>query len=65
MDPQEILLRNGSVFPMRNWSKITGLPVEQVSRMMAGLPTYKMVDTCAAEFPAKHPVFLFHVGTGL
>jgi carbamoyl-phosphate synthase large subunit len=36
--------------------KITGLPAEQVEEM-AGLPTYKMVDTCAAEFPANTPYF--------
>jgi carbamoyl-phosphate synthase large subunit len=36
--------------------KITGLPNEKVETM-AGLPTYKMVDTCAAEFPANTPYF--------
>ncbi len=36
--------------------KITGLTLEQVEEM-AGLPTYKMVDTCAAEFPANTPYF--------
>ena len=36
--------------------KITGLSREKVEKM-AGLPTYKMVDTCAAEFPASTPYF--------
>jgi carbamoyl-phosphate synthase large subunit len=36
--------------------KITGLSTEKVEEM-AGLPTYKMVDTCAAEFPANTPYF--------
>ena len=36
--------------------KITGLSTEKVEEMV-GLPTYKMVDTCAAEFPANTPYF--------
>ena len=36
--------------------KITGLSLEHVEEM-AGEPTYKMVDTCAAEFPASTPYF--------
>jgi carbamoyl-phosphate synthase large subunit len=36
--------------------KITGLSTEKVEEM-TGLPTYKMVDTCAAEFPANTPYF--------
>ncbi|WP_342676149.1 carbamoyl-phosphate synthase large subunit [Methanofollis sp. UBA420] len=35
-------------------AELTGLPVDEVEKE-AGRPTYKMVDTCAAEFPAKTP----------
>ncbi|MDD4255371.1 MAG: carbamoyl-phosphate synthase large subunit [Methanofollis sp.] len=35
-------------------AELTGLPVDEVEKK-AGRPTYKMVDTCAAEFPAKTP----------
>jgi carbamoyl-phosphate synthase large subunit len=34
----------------------TGMSVEEVEAII-GLPTYKMVDTCAAEFPARTPYF--------
>ncbi len=37
-------------------AKITGMNVEQIEKI-AGLPSYKMVDTCAAEFPASTPYF--------
>ncbi|PKL68345.1 MAG: carbamoyl-phosphate synthase large subunit [Methanomicrobiales archaeon HGW-Methanomicrobiales-1] len=37
-------------------AKITGMNVDQVEKI-AGLPSYKMVDTCAAEFPASTPYF--------
>ncbi|WAC04063.1 MAG: carbamoyl-phosphate synthase large subunit [Methanoregula sp.] len=36
--------------------KITGISQEIIEEM-AGVPTYKMVDTCAAEFPASTPYF--------
>ncbi|MDD1656558.1 MAG: carbamoyl-phosphate synthase large subunit, partial [Methanomicrobiales archaeon] len=36
--------------------KITGQPWEEIEKL-AGEPTYKMVDTCAAEFPATTPYF--------
>jgi len=36
--------------------RITSLSLEQVEEM-AGEPSYKMVDTCAAEFPASTPYF--------
>ena len=37
-------------------AKITGLRIDDI-RITAGLPSYKMVDTCAAEFPASTPYF--------
>ena len=37
-------------------AKITGIGGEQLE-MITGLPSYKMVDTCAAEFPASTPYF--------
>ncbi|MHB8162762.1 MAG: carbamoyl-phosphate synthase large subunit [Methanoregula sp.] len=37
-------------------AKITGMNAEQIEKI-AGLPSYKMVDTCAAEFPASTPYF--------
>jgi carbamoyl-phosphate synthase large subunit len=39
--------------------EITALTGKSLSDVMAltGLPAYKMVDTCAAEFPAKTPYF--------
>jgi len=37
-------------------AKLTGLSSEAVSEI-SGLPSYKMVDTCAAEFPATTPYF--------
>jgi len=36
--------------------RITGLSLETIEEM-AGAPSYKMVDTCAAEFPASTPYF--------
>ena len=37
-------------------ARITGLRIDDI-RITAGLPSYKMVDTCAAEFPASTPYF--------
>ncbi len=37
-------------------AKITGIGNEQIEKIV-GLPSYKMVDTCAAEFPASTPYF--------
>jgi carbamoyl-phosphate synthase large subunit len=55
-EPQDILAAKRYGFSNAELVKITGLLVEQVEEM-AGLPTYKMVDTCAAEFPANTPYF--------
>jgi carbamoyl-phosphate synthase large subunit len=36
--------------------KLTGKSQDEIEKL-AGLPSYKMVDTCAAEFPASTPYF--------
>ncbi|HTY53442.1 MAG TPA: carbamoyl-phosphate synthase large subunit, partial [Methanomicrobiales archaeon] len=43
-------------FPNAEIVKLSGLPWEEVENI-AGKPSYKMVDTCAAEFPATTPYF--------
>ncbi|MHC1629870.1 MAG: carbamoyl-phosphate synthase large subunit [Methanoculleaceae archaeon] len=43
-------------FSNRQISELTGLDEPAVREMLPD-PTYKMVDTCAAEFPAKTPYF--------
>ena len=53
---QDILAAKRYGFSNADIMKITGLSLEHVEEM-AGLPTYKMVDTCAAEFPANTPYF--------
>ena len=55
-EPQDILAAKRYGFSNVDLMTITGLSQEQVEEM-AGLPTYKMVDTCAAEFPANTPYF--------
>ncbi|MEN6444227.1 MAG: carbamoyl-phosphate synthase large subunit [Methanoregula sp.] len=37
-------------------AEISGMPLDAIARI-AGDPSYKMVDTCAAEFPAITPYF--------
>jgi carbamoyl-phosphate synthase large subunit len=55
-ESQDILAAKRYGFTNTELAKITGLSIEQVEAM-AGIPTYKMVDTCAAEFPANTPYF--------
>ena len=55
-EPHDMLAAKRYGFSNAELMKITGLSREQVEGM-AGLPTYKMVDTCAAEFPANTPYF--------
>lgn len=43
-------------FSNREIANITGKAYEDIEKI-AGLPSYKMVDTCAAEFPANTPYF--------
>jgi carbamoyl-phosphate synthase large subunit len=52
------LIRQAKEFGFANAEivRITGLPWDEVENI-AGKPTYKMVDTCAAEFPATTPYF--------
>jgi carbamoyl-phosphate synthase large subunit len=52
----DILLAKKYGFSDREIAKITGMPFEAIEKI-AGLPSYKMVDTCAAEFPANTPYF--------
>jgi len=47
-------------FSDRKLSELTGVPEEDIrkTRIDTGVtPTYKMVDTCAAEFEAKTPYY--------
>jgi len=55
-DTSAILLAKKYGFSDREIAKITGIPFEAIEKI-AGLPSYKMVDTCAAEFPANTPYF--------
>ena len=55
-DTPDILLAKRYGFSDREIAKITGMPLEAIEKI-AGLPSYKMVDTCAAEFPANTPYF--------
>jgi len=55
-DTPDILLAKKYGFSDREIAKITGMPLEAIEKI-AGLPSYKMVDTCAAEFPANTPYF--------
>ena len=56
MNSHDILAAKRYGFSNAELVKITGLSLEEVEEI-AGLPTYKMVDTCAAEFPANTPYF--------
>jgi carbamoyl-phosphate synthase large subunit len=52
----EILLARRYGFSASEIASLTGLSPDRV-REIAGDPTYKIVDTCAAEFPARTPYF--------
>ncbi|WP_421907858.1 carbamoyl-phosphate synthase large subunit [Methanolacinia petrolearia] len=43
-------------FSVTEIGELTGKPEKEIEAI-AGLPVYKLVDTCAAEFPAKTPYF--------
>jgi len=43
-------------FSTKDIASLSGVPEERISTL-APLPSYKMVDTCAAEFPATTPYF--------
>ena len=53
---EDIRLAKQYGFTNTEIARESGSPIEQVLDM-AGEPTYKIVDTCAAEFPARTPYF--------
>ena len=53
---EDLVLAKKYGFSNVELTKLTGLPWEHIEQV-AGAPTYKMVDTCAAEFPASTPYF--------
>jgi len=55
-EPADILAAKRYGFSNAEIVRITSLSLELVEEM-AGEPSYKMVDTCAAEFPANTPYF--------
>lgn len=60
LNPQILRKAKRMGFPDRKLSEITGLEEETINntRIDNGIiPTYKMVDTCAAEFAAKTPYY--------
>jgi carbamoyl-phosphate synthase large subunit len=55
-DPATVSASKKQGFSNAEIEKLTGKSREEIE-CMAGLPSYKMVDTCAAEFPASTPYF--------
>ncbi|HJK84876.1 MAG TPA: carbamoyl-phosphate synthase large subunit, partial [Methanocorpusculum sp.] len=56
--PTEELVKTAKKFGFSNAEirELTGWNIYKIEQLV-GLPTYKMVDTCAAEFPAKTPYY--------
>jgi len=54
--PETIMEARRAGFSSEEIATLSGVS-EQVVGDVAGMPTYKMVDTCAAEFPATTPYF--------
>jgi carbamoyl-phosphate synthase large subunit len=54
--PKDIFLATTYGFTVTELSDLTGLNPNEI-QLICGNPVYKMVDTCAAEFPAKTPYF--------
>ncbi|MBN1194241.1 MAG: carbamoyl-phosphate synthase large subunit [Methanomicrobiaceae archaeon] len=54
--PEEIRVARRSGFSNEQIVSLTGRPSGEIEGIV-GLPSYKMVDTCAAEFPATTPYF--------
>ena len=52
----DILLARQYGFTLTEVAGLTGMSPDEIQDI-SGDPTYKMVDTCAAEFPAKTPYF--------
>jgi carbamoyl-phosphate synthase large subunit len=55
-EPEAIRLAKRWGFANEELAALTGRSITEFEEA-AGLPTYKMVDTCAAEFPATTPYF--------
>ncbi len=55
-NPDQIVRAKRCGFTNSELVRITGRNWEEIEAI-AGLPTYKMVDTCAAEFPATTPYY--------
>jgi len=57
-NPDDVVIKKAKRFGFSN-SEITQISGKEISHIasVAGLPAYKMVDTCAAEFPAQTPYF--------
>lgn len=57
-DSSDEILERAKLYGFSNTeiASLTGTPAEEIDRR-CGLPVYKMVDTCAGEFPAKTPYF--------
>ncbi len=54
--PGDILLARQYGFTISDIAGLTGMSPGEI-HALSGDPTYKMVDTCAAEFPAQTPYF--------
>jgi carbamoyl-phosphate synthase large subunit len=54
--PDDIRTAKCSGFTTTEISELTGMHPDEIDAI-CGDPTYKMVDTCAAEFPAQTPYF--------
>jgi len=54
--PEDINKARGYGFTNAEIAKLTGKTFEEIESVTRS-PSYKMVDTCAAEFPAKTPYF--------
>jgi carbamoyl-phosphate synthase large subunit len=55
-EPSDVITAKRYGFSNTDIVRITGLSLATIEEI-AGVPAYKMVDTCAAEFPASTPYF--------
>ncbi len=55
-EPEDVRAAVRCGFSNEELQALTGKTVDEIGAL-AGTPTYKMVDTCAAEFPATTPYF--------
>ncbi|MBN1431596.1 MAG: carbamoyl-phosphate synthase large subunit [Methanomicrobiaceae archaeon] len=56
LSDEDILNASSFGFSIGELNELTGIPEPELESV-TGLPVYKLVDTCAAEFPAKTPYF--------